>query len=110
MKVNLSRREALRSLGLAAGTLLVARGAVAAAASGPLPHLAVTDPTAVGLAYHESGKTVDPAKFPTFKPEQKCSNCVQVRGNDGEAWRPCVLFAGKAVAADGWCRAYAKKT
>jgi len=116
MKVNLSRREALRNLGLAAGTLLVARGAVAAAAdkspagAGALPHLTATDPTAVALAYHESAKNVDPAKFPTFKPEQKCSNCLQLKGNDGETWRPCTLFVGKLVNADGWCRVYVKKT
>ena len=80
MKKNLTRREALASLGLVAGTLLAACGADAAApkpaaapsngaanpppgATGPLPHVLATDPLAVALAYHESAKAVEVAKF-----------------------------------------------
>jgi len=116
MKVTISRREAIRTLSLAAGTLLVARGAAAAAtdapaaaATGALPHVLPTDPLAVALAYHDDAKTVDAAKFPTFKPEQKCSNCLQLKGNEGDTWRPCTLFVGKLVNANGWCRTYVKK-
>lgn len=126
MKKNLTRREALASLGLVAGTLMAACGADAAdpkpaaappagaanppaGATGALPHLLATDPLAVALAYHESAKAVDVAKFPTYKPEQKCSNCLQLKGTDGEAWRPCNLFPGKLVNAEGWCKVYIKK-
>ena len=28
---------------------------------------------------------------------------------DGAEWRPCSLFPGKSVAADGWCSAWVKK-
>jgi len=116
MKNYLTRREALASLGLVAGTLVVACGAnaadpkpAAAPAAGALPHVQAADPLAVALAYHESAKTVEAAKFPMYKPEQKCSNCLQLKGTEGEAWRPCNLFPGKLVNAEGWCKVYIKK-
>ena len=124
MKNNLTRREALASMGLVAGTLLVACGADAAdpkattaakpaapavPAAGALPHVQAADPLAVALSYHESAKTVEAAKFPTYKPEQKCSNCLQLKGTEGDAWRPCNLFPGKLVSAEGWCKVYIKK-
>ena len=117
MKATMSRREALRNLALGAGTLLVAAttraianepAKPAVAANGP-PHLALTDPLAIALSYHESAKTVDAAKFPMFKPDQKCSNCLQLTGKAGDPWRPCNLFPGKLVSAGGWCKAYVKK-
>ena len=124
MKMNLTRREALASMGLVAGTLMVACGAdaadpkasaapkpatPAAPAAGALPHVLATDPLAVALSFHESAKTVEAAKFPMYKPEQKCSNCLQLKGTEGEAWRPCNLFPGKLVSAEGWCKVYIKK-
>ena len=33
-----------------------------------------------------------------------------IQGNDGDAWRPCQIFPGKAVAAAGWCSVWAPKT
>lgn len=111
MKETMTRREALRNLGLAAGTLLVARGAVAAdAPPAALPHVAANDPTGLALSYHESAKSVDAKAFPTYKPEQKCSNCLQSKGNAGDAWLGCNLFPGKLVNAEGWCKVYVKKT
>jgi len=110
MKELISRREALKNLAVGAGTLLaVSRAGLAAADAGALPHLTATDPVAVALSYHESAKTVEAAKFPTFKPEQKCSTCLQLKGNAGDTWRPCNLFPGKLVNAEGWCKAYVKK-
>ena len=121
MKKNLTRREALASLGLVAGTLVIASGAAAAdpkpaagakpaaPAAGALPHVLATDPLSVALSYHESAKKVDATKFPNYKPEQKCTNCLQIKGIEGEAWRPCNLFPGKLVNAEGWCKVYVKK-
>jgi hypothetical protein len=121
MRDLLSRREALKGLALGAGTLLVA-GAAAADAAKPaakpaatpapaaaLPHVAAGDPMALALAYVESAKGVDAKKFPTFKPEQKCANCLQSKGKEGEAWVGCNLFPGKLVNAQGWCKAYVPK-
>jgi hypothetical protein len=115
MKELMSRREALKNLALGAGTLLVAGTTVTAEAAQPaasyagLPHVTPTDPVAVSLSYHESAKTVEAAKFPTYKPEQHCGNCLQLTGNEGDDWRPCNLFPGKLVNAGGWCKVYVKK-
>ena len=117
MKQLISRRAALRNLALGAGTLLIARAAGAtvteaakpAAAGGSLPHVKPADPVAVALAYVESAKAVDAKKFPNYKPEQKCSNCLQSHGKEGDAWVPCNLFPGKLVKAGGWCKVYLKR-
>ena len=64
-----------------------------------LPHLTEDDPQAKALQYvHQSP---DEAK--------NCANCVLVQGSDGEEWRPCAIFPGKAVNAKGWCSAWAQK-
>jgi hypothetical protein len=103
----LSRRDALKNLALAAGVLAVPAARVASAAA--TPHLAATEPTAVALGYHEDAKAVDAKKFPTYKAEQNCANCLQLTGKAGEAWRPCNLFPGKLVAEKGWCKVWVKK-
>jgi len=116
MKEVMSRREALKNLALGAGTLLVARSAgaaadapKAAAAGGAAPHVTPADPVAVALSYNDNAKTVDAKKFPNYKPEQNCSNCLQSKGKPGEAWVPCNLFPGKLVNAEGWCKVYVKR-
>jgi len=119
----ISRREALRNLALGAGSVLIAGAAGAASytaakpppaagpppATGPLPHLVPTDPLAIALSYHESARTVDAVKFPTYKPDQKCGSCMQLNGKAGDPWRPCNLFPGKLVNAEGWCKVWLKK-
>jgi hypothetical protein len=107
MSESMTRREALAALATAAGTLAAA--GAARAADAPKPHLAVNDPTAVALSYFEDGSKVDPKKFPTYKPEQRCNNCLQLTGNAGDPWRACNLFPGKLVNANGWCKVYIKK-
>lgn len=82
---------------------------VSAQASAALPHLSEQDKLAVSFAYHADAKTVDAAKFKTYKPEQTCISCAQVQGKDGEDFRPCKIFPGKAVAAGGWCKVWIKK-
>jgi hypothetical protein len=117
MKATMSRREALKNLALGAGTLLVASAAAAtsyepakpAANYSSLPHVTPDDPVAVALSYYENARTVDAKKFPIYKPEQKCSNCLQLTGKAGDPWRPCNLFPGKLVNAAGWCKVYVKK-
>ena len=106
----ISRRDALKGLALGAGTILAVGATRARAAdAGSLPHVTPTDSVAVALAYHESAKTVEAAKFPNYKPGQECSNCLQLTGKAGDAWRPCNLFPGKLVNAGGWCKVYVKK-
>ena len=64
-----------------------------------LPKLDVEDATAKALKYVHNSE-VEGAK---------CSNCMYIQGADGAEWRPCALFPGKAVSANGWCTAYVKK-
>src|SRR5258706_266168 len=75
----------------------------------PLPHLVPTDPLAIALSYHENARKVDALKFPTYKPDQKCGSCMQLTGKAGDPWRPCNLFPGKLVNAEGWCKVWLKK-
>ena len=108
MSESMNRREALLALATAAGTLVATTSARAADAA-QLPHVAPADPTAMALSYFEDGSKVDAKKFPTYKAEQRCSNCLQLQGKAGDAWRPCNLFPGKLVNANGWCKVYIKK-
>jgi hypothetical protein len=64
-----------------------------------MPHLSLDDPTAKALAYVEQSSTEG----------QWCHNCQFWQGGDAE-WGACPLFPGKAVARDGWCKSWTKKT
>jgi High potential iron-sulfur protein len=101
-----SRREALKALITATGTVAVCAGARAA---DDKPHLQPSDPTALALSYYEDATKVDASKYPNYKPGQLCSNCLQLTGLASEEWRPCNLFPGKLVHARGWCKVYIKK-
>ena len=108
MSEPISRRDALLKLALvagAAGSLCGRQRAMAA----DQPHLTTTDPTAVALAYHEDASKVEASQFPTYKAGQTCSTCLQLKGDAGQPWRPCNLFPGKLVNANGWCRVWVKK-
>ena len=107
MRTPMSRRDALLKLALLAGGTgsLCAQRALAA----DQPHLTTADPTAVALAYHEDASSVDAKQFPTYKAGQTCSTCLQLKGDAGQAWRPCNLFPGKLVNANGWCRVWVKR-
>ena len=134
MSNSLSRRSLLKNIALAAGTAVAANAAGAAttapaaapaakpaakpaagakpaaapAAAGPAK-LDPKDPAAVALGYHEDAKTVDAKKFPMHKANQLCSNCLQLQGKAGEAYRPCNLFPKKLVSDKGWCKVWVKK-
>jgi hypothetical protein len=61
--------------------------------------ITLDDPTAVALKYvHQSA--VD---------GEYCKNCAYIQGEEQAQWPPCSLFAGKLVAAEGWCSAWIKK-
>ena len=108
MSDQFSRRDALRTLAVAFGaaaTVLPGRRAGAA----ELPHVLPTDASATALGYQEDSKTVDAKSNPTYQAGQVCANCAQLKGNDGDAWRPCTLFPGKLVSANGWCKVWTKK-
>ena len=111
---SMDRRNFVRFAGL--GTLgLVALASNAQAAAPPaaapaadLPKLELDNPTAKALGYVEDTKSVDVAKYKTHTVEQKCSNCLFIRGDAPKKYRPCTLFPGKSVASEGWCVSWAK--
>ena len=80
-----------------------------AAAADALPHLDEKDSLAAAMGYVHDASKVDANKIPQFKPGSKCSNCLQLQGKEGDQWRPCNLFPGKLVAADGWCKVWVLK-
>ena len=66
------------------------------------------DPQAAGLNYKADATKVDKAKAPKYAAGQNCGNCALYQGGSA-ASGGCPLFAGKQVAAKGWCTAWAKK-
>lgn len=73
------------------------------------PKLALDDPMAQAMKYVHDASTVDPATRTNPAAEQNCANCALIQGNDGDEWRPCQIFPGKLVAANGWCSVWAPK-
>ena len=78
------------------------------AADGPA-RLEENDPTAKTLGYKRDTTKVDWKKYPQHKPDQKCTGCLLCTGKPDGVECPCGAFAGKLVAAPGWCMVYAKK-
>jgi hypothetical protein len=105
-KSGLTRRDLVLAVVPACAVLLANRRANAESTP---PHLDEQDPLAKSLGYTHDVKTVDPKANPMFKPGSSCANCVQLKGNAGDAWRPCTLFPNKLVSANGWCRVWAAK-
>ena len=104
---HLSRRIFLRNLAIAGaagstGSLVMINPALAQ----ELPHVAADDPLAVNLQYVEDATT---SKAPSYKAGSVCANCALIQGADGDAYRPCAIFPGKAVSAKGWCISWAPK-
>lgn len=66
------------------------------------------DAQATALGYKADATKVDKAKQPKYAAGQLCSNCALFKAA-GAAAGACPLFAGKQVAAKGWCTAWVKK-
>jgi hypothetical protein len=97
--------------------LSISAVAVASAAGIPLSALAALqkvdpkDPQAAALGYTDDTTKVDKKKYPKHEPSQTCSNCqFYVAAQEESNLAPCTILGGKAVAAKGWCSAWAKKT
>jgi len=106
----ISRRKLLtNALVAAAAAAAAASPAVEAAEPAGYTHLTPTDPSAAALGYVSDAKTVDAAKYKTYKPGEMCGNCLQLQGTAGDPWRPCILYPKKLVNVNGWCSGYVKK-
>ncbi|WEM43708.1 high-potential iron-sulfur protein [Photobacterium sp. DA100] len=100
MKNTTNRRNFLK-LGLASviGITVGKELLVKPAHASELPHLTEDDPQAKALQYvHQAADS-----------DKHCGNCALIQGDDGDEWRPCAIFPGKAVNANGWCSAWVKK-
>jgi len=74
-----------------------------------LPHLGEDDPMAQAMKYTNDSSTVDASARTNSAENQHCANCALVQGEDGAEWRPCQIFPGKLVNANGWCSVWAPK-
>ena len=103
----ISRRRLLQGAiaGIAAvpAAALIARNAAAAEA------LSENDPTAKSLGYVTDASKVNAKANPTYKPGQKCANCLQFSGKPNAADGPCTIFPNKTVKAAGWCKVWVVK-
>ena len=72
-----------------------------------LPQVAEDDPMAAAMKYTHDASTVDAGSRSKPDAVQNCANCALIQGNEGDTWRPCQIFPGKAVNANGWCTVWA---
>jgi len=110
-EMNKSRRDAVKLMigGLAAVPVLNLIGMKGVQAQ-ELPHVdEANDPTAKALKYsHDATKAPRADKAGTPAADQHCANCQFAQAATGD-WRPCSLFPGKAVNANGWCASWTLK-
>jgi hypothetical protein len=104
---DLTRRNFLQKLAIAvpAGSVLLQSQLKAE----DLPQLDEADPVAKALVYVHNVADLDTANplAQRYEDGQTCANCAQIQGEDGATWRPCGIFPGKVVSADGWCSVWA---
>ena len=102
------RRKFIQLSAAAAASCIVAGSRTSYASD--LPQLAEDDAMAQSMKYTHDASSVDPSSRANPAADQTCANCALVQGNDGEAWRPCQIFPGKSVNANGWCSVWAPKS
>jgi hypothetical protein len=99
MKTVFSRRTLVESALKAFPFFIALDFGIQSASAAALPPLDPNDPTAKALGYVNS----------SAKPDQKCATCAQYLGQSADPSGGCNIFAGKSVAAGGWCSVWAKK-
>jgi hypothetical protein len=87
--------------------LLTPMAVVGCSSAGKLgtKELHADNPVARSLLYYPNTRDV-PADHPLaarHSPEQKCADCIHLRGVAGEQVRPCPIFPGRLVNVNGWC-------
>lgn len=98
-------QQALAGIAAVPAAAFVAREAAAAKE----PEVAESDPTAKSLSYVGDASKVNTKQNPTYKPGQRCANCIQYTGKAGDASGGCNIFPGKSVRANGWCKVWVLK-
>jgi hypothetical protein len=102
-----TRRVFLLSLA-AAGPVLAGAPAGGTAVAQPA-RVNEKDPQAVNLGYVSDTNKADTKKYPKHTKDQKCAGCALYQGKAGDPAGNCPLFAGRQVAAGGWCGSWVKK-
>ncbi len=74
-----------------------------------LPMVQKSDAQAMALGYVDDAIQADTVKFKNYVAGSDCANCILYQGKVGDAAGACPLFAGKNVAAKGWCSSWARK-
>lgn len=103
----IARRQFIQLSAAAAAGAVVLPGRQARAQD--MPKLTEDDPMAQAMKYSNDADSVDPASRPNPAEDQRCGNCALIQGEDGQEWRPCQIFPGKLVNANGWCSVWAPK-
>jgi High potential iron-sulfur protein len=101
-----NRRKFIVQFSLASGAFAAAASSTAFAQGAMVDE---KDAQAVALGYKADGTKTDKVKYPKYAATQNCSNCALYQGKAEDKAGACPLFAGKQVAAKGWCSAWAKK-
>jgi len=110
MKTSTTRRQFLFKCGASGVAVLGAQAlAQSAALAAELEPLSPSGPMASALGYVVDATTTDTAKFSRYEAGQDCSNCLLYQGAADSESGGCPLFAGKSVAAKGWCNSWALK-
>jgi hypothetical protein len=101
-----SRRAFLATAAVAASAAVI--GLRPRTAHAALPHLSEGDPLAKSLGYRANHNQVDSAKFPAYKPGERCALCRFFLGKAGQTsgFAGCQIFPGYAVNANGWCASF----
>ncbi len=103
----IARRKFIQLSAIAAAGCLIQPGREAEAQD--LPKLSEDDPMGKAMKYTHDASTVEPSSRANPAADQNCANCALIQGADGDAWRPCQIFPGKVVNANGWCTVWAPK-
>lgn len=106
----LRRRTLLGAAAIIASVPLSRIGLIGTAQASELPHLSEDDPAAKALNYHQDATAAPRTdKSEIAASEQFCHRCNFIQADSGE-WRPCKIFPGKAVNANGWCASWMPRT
>lgn len=98
------RRETLKGLVAATGSLAASLPALAAAAEpGSRTLLLETEPAAKAIGYIANAAKVDVQANPGYKRGQSCTTCAFVELTSARQ-RGCSLVPGRLVMAVGWCK------
>lgn len=104
--MNTSRRQFLQRLAVSAGAVSALPACLCAAEP---ERVKEDDALAKQFGYNKDSSKVDNAKYPTHKSENMCKGCMLYTGKADAAEGPCTIFQNKLVASKGWCVAFAPK-